>query len=129
MQVAIRSIPSILTPFAREDTLPRCIGWHRWDRVSNEGELLGFIQPCTSSFTGGKELVHERCVYGSYRCLSVDDEADRDAEHGEKVGVNNGPVQGVNTPCWIVADEIVSRCSFGIRFFPEKSECQLVTRG
>lgn len=91
MHISIGDISPIFAPLARKDTLRRGIWWHRRDRwIADERESARLVEPCTAAAASGEELVLERSVDDANDWTMLHDEADRDAEHGEKVGVIDG---------------------------------------
>jgi len=107
IQIAIRNILPILTPLARKHTTLGCLLRHRRHWVSNQRQSSSFIQPSTLARASGKDLVEKGCVDDSDGGFGVQDEGDRDAEHGEEVSVVYGAVERVDTPGWCGGDEVV----------------------
>lgn len=129
VHIAIRDISPIFAPLAREDTLRRGIRWHGRDRwIADEGEAARLVEPCTAAAAGGEELVLEWSVDDADGWTVLHDEADRDAEHGENVGVIDGSwdrvryeiagcgvalgwqctVEWIDTPGWLLVDQVIA---------------------
>lgn len=107
IQIAIRDILSVLSPFARKHTAFGCLLRHRRHGISHQRQPSSFIQPSTLAGASRKDLVQEGCVNDSDGGFRVQDEGDGDAEHGEEVCVVYGAVKGVDAPCWCGGDEVV----------------------
>lgn len=107
-QVALAcvGVSPILAPLTAKGAALGGVGGY--GRAFDERKALGLVEPCSFALAGGEELVEEGRVDHSDDGLPRDDEGDGDAEHGEEVGVVDGSVQRVDTPCWISGgDEIV----------------------
>jgi hypothetical protein len=122
MHVAIRLVPPVLAPFTRKDASPGSIPRHGWYWIPQQWQLLGLVQPCSSSGTCGEELFEKRGIDHTDGGLSIDDERDRHAEHREQMGVIDCAVQRVNTPRRLIVDEILLGRPFRVRLFSQESE-------
>lgn len=86
VHVPVGPISPIFSPLTREDAP----AWRLWgDRrhgIAHQRQWQGLVQPSAPAAAGGEELVQKRSVDDPYDGLPADDEADRDAEHGEEMG-------------------------------------------
>lgn len=120
VQVALRAVPAVLAPLARQDAPARRVRRERRDGVAGEREPLGIVKPGPAAAVGGHDLVQHWRIDHADDGVAADGEADGYADHREEVGEVDGAVERVDDPRRGVVNDIVLVRALGVCFFPDE---------
>ena len=122
IQITVRSVFPVFSPFKCKYTLLRCPLGHWENRVTDKGEALLLVQPGAPTATCGEKLLEKWGINDADDGFPTYYKPNGDAEHWEQMRIIDGAIQWIYTPsrCTRI-NEIITRCAFRVRFFSDES--------